>query len=115
MVNVADATQQATAANYLNSVDSSGNGLFWIGLTDLSQEGNYVWEDGTSATYFNWYLGEPNDPDGSSDCVHMDYHSKDRRWTDSGCFSLNIQAFCQTSVKKGKSNCLLISLLFSFS
>ena len=114
MVNITDATQQAAAAKYLNSVDSSGNGLFWIGLTDLSQEGYYVWEDGTNATYFNWYSGEPNDPDGSSECVHMEYRSKGRRWTDSGCFSLNIQAFCQTP-DEGKSNCLLISLLFSFS
>ena len=59
--------------------------------------GRYLWDDGTVATYFSWASGEPNDADGSSDCIHMDYSSKGRGWTDSGCFSYNIFAFCQTA------------------
>ena len=60
LVKIEDSSQQSAAANYLNSVDSSGGGLFWTGLTDLGREGDYKWEDGTSATYFYWYSGEFN-------------------------------------------------------
>merc|ERR1712018_961468 len=96
-VKILDSATQTAAASYLNQVNPSGSGLYWIGLSDLAQEGRYLWDDGTVATYFSWASGEPNDADGSSDCIHMDYSSKGRGWTDSGCFSYNIYAFCQTA------------------
>ena len=32
----------------------------WIGANDRTQEGNWVWHDGTPLTYTNWASGEPN-------------------------------------------------------
>ena len=76
-------------------MDFTGEGLFWTGLTDFAKEGTYVWQDGTIATYFDWASGEPNDFEGTSDCVLIDSAMKNRQWTDSGCFSYNVYAFCQ--------------------
>ncbi|MEO1619596.1 MAG: DUF4347 domain-containing protein, partial [Cyanobacteria bacterium J06632_3] len=33
----------------------------WIGLSDRTSEGTFVWENGDTSTYRNWAPGEPND------------------------------------------------------
>ena len=45
---------------FLDTADPGGSGKFWIGLTDLFQEGNFVWSNGDKSTYRNWAKGEPN-------------------------------------------------------
>lgn len=51
----------------------------FIGLSDISQEGTFVWSSGKPFTYSNWYTGEPNDQDGE-DVVEMSHlHG---RWND---------------------------------
>jgi hypothetical protein len=40
------------------------NELFWIGLNDIKEEGNWVWSSGAPVTYTNWAPGEPNDCGG---------------------------------------------------
>ena len=42
----------------------------WIGLNDMSSEGNFVWADGDDSTYRNFLPGEPNEM-GSEDCVEI--------------------------------------------
>ena len=36
---ILDSATQTAAASYLNQVNPSGGGLYWIGLSDLAQEG----------------------------------------------------------------------------
>ncbi len=51
----------------------------FIGLSDINQEGTFVWSSGKPFTYSNWYTGEPNDQDGE-DVVEMSHlHG---RWND---------------------------------
>lgn len=45
-----------------------GTGGVWIGLSDHVSEGNFVWVDGSSLSYTNWAVNEPN---GSGDYGHM--------------------------------------------
>ena len=39
----------------VNNLVGSLFGLSWIGLNDISSEGYWVWVDGTSFSYKNWY------------------------------------------------------------
>ena len=95
LVKILDANKQNDLVTYLTRVDIYGDRLFWIGLSDLEQDGLFLWEDGTTVTYSTWSSDEPNDHDGSSDCVHLDYANKRRLWTDSDCFIRNAYALCE--------------------
>ncbi|XP_076027221.1 uncharacterized protein LOC143016666, partial [Genypterus blacodes] len=44
---------------------------FWIGLSDLDNEGQWRWVDGTGLTDGIWAKGEPNDQHGGEDCVEL--------------------------------------------
>lgn len=56
---------------------------FWIGLTDIETEGEFVWYDGTTAdAWSNWGGGEPNDYGAGEDCAHF---RSDRLWNDADC------------------------------
>ncbi|TFG50345.1 MAG: TIR domain-containing protein [Anaerolineales bacterium] len=47
--------------------------MFWIGLTDYPDEGEFRWTSGEPLTYINWCQGEPSDTaggSGSEDAVH---------------------------------------------
>ena len=32
----------------------------WIGLSDYSNEGNFIWSNNSESTYRNWAVNEPN-------------------------------------------------------
>ena len=49
---------------YLNT-----SGIYWIGLSDIDNEGEWKWTDGTGLTGYNkWKSGQPNNR-GDQDCV----------------------------------------------
>ncbi|CAH1262671.1 CSMD3 [Branchiostoma lanceolatum] len=61
----------------------------WIGLDDRTDEGRFVWSDGTplGSGYSYWTLGEPNDggnPTTTQDCVHL-WPAAGFRWDDQQC------------------------------
>ncbi|XP_023321235.1 perlucin-like protein [Eurytemora carolleeae] len=61
---------------------------WWIGLNDLGNEGNWLWQHSrsnlTSGKFSSWGLGEPN---GTylENCAAMSYGSLNYRWSDLGC------------------------------
>ena len=61
-------------------------GVSWIGLNDRAKEGTFVWSDGSSTTFMNFYAGEPNSFQGiDEDCGQFWIENK---WNDRGCESL---------------------------
>jgi len=71
----------ASKGGYLASVGSAEENSFlaniltlqsaYIGLNDVSQEGNFTWSSGESLGYTNWYPGQPNDYLEQQDYVEM--------------------------------------------
>jgi len=59
----------------------------WIGLTDLKQEGTFIWSStGEEPGYTNWQAGAPGEPDnggGKQDCAYIRWHSG--KWDDYQC------------------------------
>jgi hypothetical protein len=60
---------------------------FWIGASDLIQEGRVLWNGGAPIAFSHWAMGEPNDYQGREDCVVKTM--PDGSWNDVPCRNLN--------------------------
>ncbi|KAK1879625.1 Lactose-binding lectin l-2 [Dissostichus eleginoides] len=54
----------------LIKLSDPAEGITWIGLSDIYEQGRWVWSDGCAAKYFFWNQGEPNNQ-GGEDCVQQ--------------------------------------------
>ena len=76
------------------------NEWIWIGLyknpTDKSQ---WLWVDGSRATYTHWRSGEPNNSGGQEDCGNLFSKTRGRAWNDLPCRS-SLRYICEI---RGKS------------
>ena len=79
LVTVDDEVENAALVEAMASLNVY---VTWIGLNDLTDEGDYLWADATPASWTNWSSGDPNDADGSDDCVVM---VPDGTWVDVSC------------------------------
>ena len=81
---------------YLNT-----SGIYWIGLSDIDNEGEWKWTDGTGLTgYKKWKSGQPNNV-GNQDCVAIlegDYTNGhyNAEWNDLKC-SRQLGYICKKS------------------
>ena len=73
----AENTQAAAAANC-----GSGDCNVWIGLSDTTQEGRFVWADGSASGYRNWAGGQPNNDNSNADCAQI---RNNGQWDDRSC------------------------------
>lgn len=57
-------------------------GWYYIGLTDVGDEGNFRWSDGSKGTFTNWGRVEPNNSGGIEHCTAA---RADDAWNDIPC------------------------------
>lgn len=61
----------------------------WIGGSDRTSEGTFVWDDGDPFGFTSWNVGEPNnggvDATYQEDCVIIAGEGVDKQWDDRPC------------------------------
>jgi len=65
---------------------------FWVGINDFKTEGDFVFSDGSSLDFENWYEGSYEYPSGNGDCVYFDSYYGG--WFDQSC-SYNKRFACE--------------------
>ena len=79
---------------------SGGRGRYWIGLSDLGNESDWRWTDGTGITgYEKWRSGQPNNLEGNQHCgaiLKGNYYGANynAEWNDERC-SLPLDYICE--------------------
>jgi len=69
-------------------------GSYWIGLSDLENEGTFLWKSSNSlATIFDWYPYQPDNAGYNEHCVEMT-KAYDFKWNDRPCLDL-MRGICQ--------------------
>uniref|UniRef100_UPI0037E7B897 lactose-binding lectin l-2-like n=1 Tax=Semicossyphus pulcher TaxID=241346 RepID=UPI0037E7B897 len=71
-------------------------GRTWIGLSDIYQEGQWMWSDGCPTHFLFWAPKQPNNLRGLEHCVHSNYGNF-RRWNDAHC-PLALPSVCATRI-----------------
>lgn len=63
-------TSSKTELEAVQELVSKGQySVYWIGYSDIENEGNFVAVNGENVTYINWAEGEPNNYEGDEDCA----------------------------------------------
>ncbi|KAK1879694.1 Lactose-binding lectin l-2 [Dissostichus eleginoides] len=89
----------------LIKLSDPAEGITWIGLSDIYEQGRWVWSDGCAAKYFFWKQGEPNNQGGNEHCVFNNWSGK---WNDTPC-SLTLPSVCASRTTCLKLRCYVFT------
>ena len=98
-VEIESQEEQETIENHMSTYGLQ-NMNFWIGLNDITQEGNWVWDssqrpDDTGFT--NWAIRQPDDYEQNEDCaelINIGGGYQPAKWADVPCSRRN-HALCE--------------------
>ncbi|XP_041376074.1 C-type lectin lectoxin-Thr1-like [Gigantopelta aegis] len=84
------AAKNTAVAVYLMS--TVGPQSYFLGLTDEQTEDLFIWENGKSVDFTNWYDGEPDNNGNDEDCVQ--FTTFEEKWEDVKCTD-DIKYICE--------------------
>jgi hypothetical protein len=100
LAEIPDEHDEKAIEMFLLTADPSGQGSFWIGLTDLFREGEFIWSStGEIATYLNWAYGRPDNMDKLEHFVEISAAQFGRKWNDCRNDCPGRYALCQFSLR----------------
>jgi hypothetical protein len=86
LVRIDDAAEQEFV--WTAATDAVGRQDWWIGATDVTAEGTFVWADGTPLGFAAWAPGQPDQGGAEEvleeDCVEL-HEADDGLWNDLRC------------------------------
>jgi gliding motility-associated-like protein len=94
LISVQSATENADLVQALSNQGFSSQ-VIWIGYSDATTEGSFVWYDGAPLSYSNWAPGEPNDAGGNEDCTQI---YPDGSWNDLNCSGYNSLSVIEVNI-----------------
>ncbi len=94
LISVQSAAENADLVQALSNQGFAGQ-VIWIGYSDATAEGSFVWYDGSPISYTNWAPGEPNDAGGVEDCTQI---YPDGSWNDLNCAGYNSLSIIEVNI-----------------
>ncbi len=83
LAEILDENDQLEINLFLIEKDPTSQNGFWIGLSDLVDEGHWIWmASGLPVQYKNWEGGEPNNINGKEHFGHINLAQHGRQWND---------------------------------
>ncbi|XP_072226192.1 ladderlectin-like [Leuresthes tenuis] len=83
LVSIHSQEEENFVKHLIRSIDPA-DGVKWIGLTDCQKNGAWLWSDGSKFDFKFWNTGEPNNYQGSEDCVQTNW-GQNKKWNDIKC------------------------------
>ncbi|XP_039949399.1 hepatic lectin-like [Bactrocera tryoni] len=69
---VIESAAEMNALSYLTTNEGHLGLYFWLGVTDLAEEGKFMsLKDVRPMLYAKWVKGQPDDAGQNEDCVHL--------------------------------------------
>uniref|UniRef100_A0A1W7R8M8 Putative salivary c-type lectin n=1 Tax=Aedes albopictus TaxID=7160 RepID=A0A1W7R8M8_AEDAL len=99
LVTVESRQEHDDLVKFVQKTDKFSNATrFWLGASDLAEEGVYTWVlNSRLATFTNWAEGEPtgNDSENCVEMIHNTYVNRVWTWNDIDCRGFQAYFICE--------------------